>query len=54
MFMKFKPLTWLQLKCIRLLPAVLGALPEAGLAKVTATIASSPAGTAGYETNGGI
>lgn len=54
MFMKFKPLTWLQLKCIQRLPAVLRALPKAGLAKVPATAASSPAGTAGYETNVGI
>lgn len=54
MFMKFKPLTWLQLKCIQLLPAVLGALPKGGLAKVAATAASSQAGTTGYETNVGI
>lgn len=51
MFMKFKPLTWLQLKCIQLLPAVLRAVPKAGLAKGPATATPSPAGTAGYETN---
>ena len=54
MFMKFKPLTWLQLKCIQLLPAVLGAFPKAELARVAATADSSPAGTVGYETNVGI
>lgn len=31
MFVKFKPLTWLQLKYIQLLPAVFEALPKAGL-----------------------
>lgn len=54
MFMKFKPLTWLPLKCIQLLPAVLRAIPKAGLAKVPATAASSSAGTTGYEINVGI
>lgn len=54
MFMKFKPLTWLQLKCIQLLPAVLGALPKAGLAKAAATATSSQAGTTGRETNVGV
>lgn len=53
--MKSKPLTWLQLKCIRLLSAVLTALPKAVLAKVSVTAAASSLdGTMGYKTNVGI